>query len=145
MKIFGYILIILFLSQISCSNNKSNETSKSMNEPDRTINVLKDMVLNKGDIDAYEELETAYLDYRHGDFYEIAKVMADKYNYPRAYYDVYIQILKPTQNPESTISLDSCTVEEKKEAISYLKKAFEKGFEPAGEQLEYLKQKGYLK
>ena len=143
MKTVQYILIILSLVQISCLNKKSNEKIKSTNEPARPISVLKDLVLNKGDIEAYEELETAYLDHAHGDFFEIAKVMADKYDYPRAYYDVYLQILKPTQNPERTISLDSCTAEEKKEAVLYLKKAFEKGFEPAGKELEFLKQKGY--
>lgn len=119
-------------------------STKSTNEPDRTIRVLKALVVDKGDKEAYEELETAYLDFPHGQFYEIAKIMADKYNYPQAYYDVYIQLLKPTNNSETTISLDSCTEEEIKEAISYLKKAFAKGFEPAGKELEELKQQGYI-
>lgn len=115
-----------------------------MNEPTRSMNVLEDLVNSKGDIGAYEELETAYLDYPHGEFYKFAKIMADKYNYPQAFYDVYFQLLKPTNRPGTTISLDSCSREEKEEAIYYLRKAFEKGFGPAGKELEYLKEEGHI-
>ena len=130
---------------LSCLNKKTDENEKSGNQPDRPISVLMDLALNKGDIRAYQELGTAYLDYEHGEFYEFAKRMANEHDYPGAFYDVYVQILKPTDNPETTISLDSCTLKERNEAIYYLKKSFEKGFEPAELELEYLKEKGFIK
>lgn len=144
MKVLSIIFIFPIFFLTSCSETETHDEARSMNQPDRPMSVLKDLVINKGDVDAYEELETAYLDYNHGDFYKYAKIMADKYDYSRAYYDVYIQILKPTQNPHQTISLDSCTSEEKQEAIYYLKKSFEKGFQPAGEELEQLKKDGFI-
>lgn len=114
-----------------------------MNEPDRSIEVLKELALNEGDIDAYNELETAYLDYTHGSFLNYAKEMADNHNYPQAYYDTYIQLLKPTNAPGVTISLDSCDLETRELAIKYLKKASELGFEPATKELEKLMQESF--
>jgi hypothetical protein len=145
MKAALQILFIFVLLHTSCSDKKSDEEPRSMNQPDRPISLLKELVISKGDIGAYQELETAYLDYGHGDFYEIAKVMADKHDFPQAYYDVYDQILKPTQRITTTISLDSCTADEKNEAIFYLRKALEKGFEPARAELETLKAEGHIK
>jgi hypothetical protein len=148
MKIIYYVIVIFYLVQVSCSNKNSKEevtiTVKSMNQPERPISVLRDLVISKGDIGAYEELCIAYMDFEHGDFYEIAKIMADKYDYPAAYYEVYIQILKPTQRAGVTINLDSCSNEERLEAINYLKMAYEKGHKPSGDELEYLKKEGFL-
>ena len=144
MKLLFKILIGTFIVT-SCSNNKSTEVEKSMNEPDRPITVLKELALNEGDIDAYNELETAYLDYEHGSFFNYAKEMADKHNYPQAYYDTYIQLLKPTDAPGVTINLDSCDLETRELAIKYLRKASELGFEPADDELKYLENEGYIK
>lgn len=144
MKVLFTILISILI--ISCNSEvESNTRVRSMNEPNRPISILKELALKNGNIDAYEELETAYLDYAHGDFYEIAKEMADKHNYPRAYYDVYIQILKPTSNPHTTINLDSCSITQRNEAIQYLQKSFEYGFEPAGNEIQQLKKEGIIK
>ena len=142
MKLFNKILIGLLLVT-SCSKSNSREIVKSMNEPNRPIEVLQDLVLNKGDVDAYNELETAYLDYEHGSFLNFAKEMADKYNYPPAYYDTYIQLLRPTDAPGVTINLDSCDLKTKTLALKYLRKAAELGFQPAENELEYLKEQGY--
>lgn len=80
MKLLLKILIDSFIIT-SCSSNNSTEVVKSMNESDRPIKVLKELALNEGDIDAYNELETAYLDYTHGSFLNCAKEMADKHNF----------------------------------------------------------------
>ena len=107
-----------------------------MNEPSRPLEELKSLALDSGDVDAYYELEIAYMDYKHGEFYIYAKQMADKHNYPQAYYDTYFQLLKYTDNPNSTLSLDSCSNETKKIALQYLHKAAELGFKPALEELK---------
>lgn len=138
-------LLIGTLIVTSCSNNNSTEVVKSMNEPNRPIKVLKKLALNEGDIDAYNELETAYLDYEHGSFLNYAKEMADKHNYPQAYYDTYIQLLKPTDASGVTINLDSCDLETRELAIKYLRRASELGFEPGDDALKYLEKEGYIK
>ncbi len=142
-------LTLLLLT--ACSNHELKKDASqrvqewSMNEPSIPISELTELVIKKGDTSAYQELDIAYMDTRHGEFYKIAKLMADTYDFPQAYYDVYIQLLKPTANPETTINLDSCSKEERSEAIKYLKKAFEKGFTPAGLELIELKEHGYIK
>jgi TPR repeat protein len=56
----------------------------------RPIDELKDLVLLKGDTGAFEELAIAYLNEKYDEEFLIySMVMANKYNYPRAYYYVY--------------------------------------------------------
>jgi TPR repeat protein len=87
-----------------------------MNTQDRPDSVLKDLALNHGDTVAYDQLYISYLDLPPGHFLPIAEEMAIKYNYPQAYYDVYIEL-----------SCDSCNEKSITKAIKYLKIAFEKG------------------
>lgn len=72
------------------------------------MNTLTALALDSVDIDAYNELETAYFNYEQGAFFNYAKEMADKHNYPQAYYNTYLQLLKHTDDPTTTLSLDSC-------------------------------------
>jgi hypothetical protein len=136
------ITLISILTLLICS---CNDRAKSMNEPSRPMNELEYLVLEKGDTNAYEELDIAYLDYKHGEFLKFAKVMADKYDYTQAYFDVYFQTLKSTQREGTTLSLDSCTLEEKNLAIKYLKMAKEKGHHQAKDEIEELKKEGFIK
>jgi len=64
--------------------------SVSMNNT-RPIQELKKLVLSKGDTIAYKELRIAYfnVDYYEEEFLLYSIIMADKYNYPKAYYYVY--------------------------------------------------------
>ena len=116
-----------------------------MNEPSRPMSELEYLVVEKGDTNAYEELDIAYLDYEHGKFFKFAKVMADKYDYTQAYYDVYFQTLKSTQRKGTTLSLDSCTIEERQLAIKYLKLAEKKGHHQAKDEIEELKKEGFIR
>jgi len=65
--------------------------SVSMNNT-RPIQELKKLVLSKGDTIAYKELRIAYLnvDYYEQEYLLYSIIMADKYNYPKAYYYVYM-------------------------------------------------------
>jgi len=124
MKIKISIVSLLLLFGYSCNNNRNDDRVKTlnernedsvitMNEPSRPMSELEYLVLEKGDSNAYEELDIAYMDYEHGEFFKFAKVMADKYDYAQAYFDVYFYTLKSTQREGTTLSLDSCTLEER--------------------------------
>ena len=145
MKIKITFISILILLGYSCNNNRNEDRGKSMNEPSRPMSELEYLVVEKGDTNAYEELDIAYLDYEHGKFFKFAKVMADKYDYTQAYYDVYFQTLKSTQRKGTTLSLDSCTIEERQLAIKYLKLAEKKGHHQAKDEIEELKKEGFIR
>ncbi len=145
MKIKTNIVSLLLLLVFSCNNNRNEDRGKSMNEPSRPLSELEYLVLEKGDTNAYEELHIAYLDFEHGEFFKFAKVMADRYDYTQAYYDVYFQSLKSTKRGGTTLGLDSCTLEEKNLAVKYLKMAEEKGQHQAKDEIEELKEEGFIK
>jgi TPR repeat protein len=113
-----------------------------MNDPGVSLSHLEYLALEKGDTDAYETLDIAYLDYPQGDFFPIAKKMADKYDYPQAYFDVYFQLLKPTRASGTTLSLDSCDEKTRKIALSYLIQAYNKGHHQAPLELSNLYYEG---
>ncbi len=139
------LISILILLGYSCNNSKNEARGKSMNETIRPISELEYLVVVKGDTNAYRELDIAYLDLEHGKFFKFAKVMADKYDYKQAYYDVFIQTLKSTRRKGTTLSLDSCTIEERQLAIKYLKLAEEKGHHQAKDEIEELKKEGFIR
>ena len=90
MKKISIVLVSLIVIFSSC---QKKHMGVSINEPSKAINELKKLVLEEGDIDAYEVLETAYLDESPGEFLPYALVMANKYNYPRGHYDVYENLM----------------------------------------------------
>ncbi len=139
MKNINWIVIVIIL--ISC-NNSRNDKVISMNDPGRPLSELKELALNQGDTDAYYSLSIAYLDLPHGDFLPIAEEMAKKHDYPQAYFDVYFQLLKSTDTPGTTLSLDSCDEETRNKALSYLRLAFEKGHEQSIDELGELYYEG---
>lgn len=139
------IVSLLLLLVYSCNNKDNQDIGKSMNEPSRPMSELEYLVLEKGDTNAYYELYIAYLDYEHGEFFKFAKVMADKYDYAQAYFDVYFQTLKSTQREGTALSLDSCTLEKRNLAIKYLRMAEKKGHHQAKDEIEELKKEGFIK
>ena len=145
MKIKFILISLSLLLAYSCNNLENEDKVRAMNDPSRPMIELESLVLEKGDTNAYYELDIAYLDYEHGEFFKFAKVMADKYDYTQAYFDVYWQTLKSTQREETTLSLDSCTLEERNLAIKYLKMAERKGHHQAKEEIQQLKKEGFLK
>ena len=82
-----------FTTLIFCSTLFSCEPEiievKTMNHT-RPIEVLKELVLIKGDSVAYDELRIAYLNRDDRESYlTYSLFMIHRYNYPRAYLDVY--------------------------------------------------------
>ena len=89
MKIKFILISLSLLLAYSCNNLENEDKVRAMNDPSRPMIELESLVLEKGDTNAYYELDIAYLDYEHGEFFKFAKVMADKYDYTQAYFDVY--------------------------------------------------------
>lgn len=86
-----FLLIVIFLCSLSCKQKFKHygERVITMNQT-RPINELKELVLKKGDIAAYDELSIAYLNEKYlAEYLLYSIIMADKYNYPRAYFQVY--------------------------------------------------------
>lgn len=83
-----YVLVFILIFLISCQSKKQPVEVITMNNT-RPMSELKELVL-KGDTLAYDELQTAYLDEKYKEEYLLYSiVMADKYNYPPAYFQVY--------------------------------------------------------
>ncbi|MBP5426524.1 MAG: hypothetical protein J6Y29_01280 [Clostridiales bacterium] len=127
MKKNTYIFILLFMI-MSCDLKKDKGVPMNYREiPD---SVLEKLVIEKGDTSAYYDLFVSYLDYSPEKFLPYALIMANKYNYPQAYYDVYDRLWYLYENS------DSLDVTTKKIALEYLEKAAQKGHTQARQTLE---------
>lgn len=127
------VVICLIVSCVlSCSH--STKEVKSMNSSTRSINELRKLIIENGDTSAYYELYIQYLDFESQDFLVYAMIMANKYDYPQAYFDVFDCLTEPF--------FQNCTfMDEKMDektasiAINYLLLAAEKGHEQAKEMV----------
>lgn len=119
MKKVIYILLII-TTLISCIQKEDKIKSLeviSMNNT-RPIDELKELVLSKGDTAAFNELEVAYLNEKNEEEYLLySLVMANKYNYPRAYFQVYYCLTSVFDH-----SVGEIDEETKNTALKYLKK-----------------------
>ncbi|NLK56548.1 MAG: hypothetical protein GX292_03235 [Bacteroidales bacterium] len=137
-------LIIIFLLSslfiISCNNSKEKEKNKNekikeevftFNRQNRSDLDLEHSIINKGDTLAYGALYIRYSCYKYSckDFLPYALIMANKYNYPPAYFHVFICLwqLYSGWDEEGNISLDKLDKTTRNMAIEYLKKGVEKG------------------
>lgn len=149
-KIITSIFIIVLYS---CGNRetKTIEEARSMNDPGIPIHVLIDSVENYGNIDAFDLLETASLDYRPGELLSTFMIMADKYNNAFASMTVYYQLVwmynaPLIDNSENGIYvLDSLNIDARRMVIRYLTKADSLGNEEANKHLEEYKQNKIIK
>lgn len=126
-----YTLILLFSILLSCNDFQS----KSMNQPNRPIEEIQKEVFG-GNIDSYVELKTIYLDYPPEEFLFWAILMANKYDYPEAYLDVFRSIIYPYGSEYPFDKLDKRT---KKIAMEYLLLASKKNVLEASEILKNMK------
>jgi hypothetical protein len=130
--IIGIAIILLFMN---CNSKK--EEVRSMNDTGEDIEDLKERIRKKGDTLAYNYLQTEMLDIQNGNdtMYVYAKIMADKYHYLPACYDVYDCIkyeydsLRNKWNRDNNDYLLSLNMDEdrRKEAFKYLLYGAEKG------------------
>ena len=109
-----------------------NTVSKFMITPDQPESELIQKIIQTGDTAAYNNLSTAYLDHAHGDFLVWALLIANKYDYPQAYFDVFVQLSELSPDSNSIDMLDNKT---QSMAIEYLRRATDKGHHQAPEIL----------
>lgn len=124
MKVKIFIIIVIII--VGCKN-KLNNADLSMNQSDISDKKLRELVLQKGDKMAYFKLYNSYLDYEMSDFLPYALYMANKYNYPQAYYDVYICLKVLSVEKDSFASIGRLDTSLQTMAISYLQKANDLG------------------
>ena len=114
------------------SEVNSNEPVISMNQSLRNEKSLKEAILINGDTDAYCELSIAYLDHPYQEeFLLYAMIMANKYDYPQAYFDVFDCFVLAYWFDISKIDEQSASL-----AIEYLIKAYERGHQQAKDIVE---------
>jgi hypothetical protein len=128
------ILILCFTLLVNCNAPKektnNNIIERSMNQTHKSETELKEAILYKGDTIAYYELNIAYLDHSfQEEFLIYAIIMANKYDYTQAYYDVFYNIRLPFKD------INDIDKSSAKIAIEYLLKAAEKGHVQAKEMV----------
>lgn len=104
MKKYVKIVAISFLSFfINCAEKKTDVEEVDL--PLSTIvdiGYYRDLAIEKGDTIAYIELSMEYMESIHYDFLYTALIMANKYNYPEAYFDVYFCLTDYSNKAENT-------------------------------------------
>jgi hypothetical protein len=128
------VLVIIILISISC-NKKKDEISFSNCHYGYFLD-LKEKIICNGDTVVYNELLNIYSDdWNKEDFLSFSIIMANKYDYPKAYFDVFETLISlPNINANICVSnncLDNgfyCLDEKSKTlAIEYFINAVNKG------------------
>lgn len=120
-------LTLLFLN--SCENTNDDGSLKSQVNAffaDKTrVNEIRDNAINKGDSSSYYEIHRNYFfDGREQEMLYISMIMANKYNMPQAYFDVYSE-LSHRNGGYPLMDLDERT---RTLALYYLALSKEKGY-----------------
>ncbi|MGE5436665.1 MAG: hypothetical protein ACM3O3_05505 [Syntrophothermus sp.] len=116
-----YILLLIAIVFVSCKQKRERAIEVITMNNTRPINELKELVLLKGDTVAYDELETAFMNEKYKEEYLIySMIMANKYNYPRAYFQVYYCLVSIYEHHLGTIDLETKTL-----ALKYLRRGVE--------------------
>lgn len=127
------VSVLVFMScDMKSNKTNSNEVVRSMNQPTVSESELKKAVLYDGDKSAYDELSISYLDHSfQEEFLFYAIIMANKYDYPQAYFDVYFYLTQTFSSDINNMDESSANL-----AIEYLLRAHEKGHHQAKDIVE---------
>lgn len=135
------LAVILFSTLfIGCCNEKSNDNSIqnsgnndfSMNYVSESKSNLTNSVIKFGDTNAYSSLNVYFMDEPYQEeFLFYALIMANKYQYPQAYYDVYFNL-----TILFTSDMNQIDEETAKMAINYLLMAAESGHHQALDEVK---------
>ncbi|MDP3462862.1 MAG: hypothetical protein Q8S18_08760 [Bacteroidales bacterium] len=134
MRLPIYLFVIITFSGCNLINNKSSEKEIviSMNQSLESIDDLKKSVIFEGDKKAYRSLSFAYLDSSFSEeFLLYALIMANKYDYPEAYFDVFRCLTGVFFNDLTRIDQQTASV-----AVKYLIIASEKHHRQAKDIVE---------
>ena len=120
-----YIITIILLFKCDTKNENDPKIVVSMNQATRPLRELKDEIFLTGDIDSYNELSIAYLDYPDEDFLFWALIMANKHDYSVAYLDVYYVLCWSYECMDN--NLEEMDKKTQDLALEYLRISAEKG------------------
>lgn len=122
-------LIFVFFLIFSCKQGDNNHEIRSINQPIRAISELKSRIVNKGDSLAYYELYYEFVDHdsQYDEFLFYSYIMAFKYNYPKAYLDVFYILCKMynVNVEDASINLTAMDYMTKHLAVECIKRASE--------------------
>jgi hypothetical protein len=110
--------------QAGCGN--SDRGVPMMNASNTSMALLTERALSQGDTSAYDQLSLEYMDSPDNTFLYTALVMANKYEYPQAYMDVYSCLTDLAHQKEGT-ELDSLDARTRSLALEYLALGAKKG------------------
>lgn len=124
MKKYIYFSIIISTSILFYSCKHDDKTIYPMECSTKSISQLKRQIVETGDTSAYDDLSILLMDYEYGDeeLLSYAWIMANKYDYAQAYFDVFDCLTVPYLSDIRQI--DSMTAQL---AIKYLLIAAKKG------------------
>lgn len=139
-----FLLFGLSLGYYFGKTNRKNSAEKSIDKKEKSHNyitnnevfksdtLLTDKVLLHGDTLAYYQLMISYLDDNDFELLPYSLIMSNKYNYEKAYVDVFecflsIEQLISKKQFEDAIYLSSLDEKNRNFAYSYLKKAINLG------------------
>jgi len=140
MKSIIYSILVIFLYACN-SKNQDSFNKKTLQKNDAITNgketdSLLRKAINDGNIVCYKKAASIYFnENRYNELYFYAMLMANKHNYSRAYYDLYIIINRKGQkiNDIQMYSDDDFT---HKLSIYFLLKSYELGLKEARSNLE---------
>jgi hypothetical protein len=133
--LIGNFLIGLFFF-VGCTDSKKKIINGGLKNSIITDDSLKNLILTKGDTTAYYSLKVDYLDDSNEGLLFWSLVMANKYNFPEAYYDVFFILRNSFNNDWSNKSLDNMDNNTREFALKYLTIAANKNSLNAKEDLE---------
>lgn len=139
-----YIILLFILTSTSCKN-KNEE--RSMNQSLLSQKELERNIKSKGDIDSYNSLKLEYMESVNKiDFLPWALLMANKFGYQQAYFDVFwILYEKQKLSEECDYSLNRLDNNDKQLALNNLIMAAKLGHLQAKEILgKYYMQGRYV-
>ncbi|TWF32858.1 hypothetical protein FHW36_113113 [Chitinophaga polysaccharea] len=121
------ILLLVFLPFLACQSAGTKNKTYSINESKRSIIELRQEILDKGDSLAYHDLYFKFVDSdnEYNELFFYAYVMAFKYNYPKAYMDVFFILCKMynVKVEEGPINLTSMDTVSKNLAVESVRRA----------------------
>lgn len=133
--------IIILISIISCQKKqkfdtvKDSDTVVTMSQSTTDYDTLTKRVKYKGEIEAYDELFTSFMDSNESERTDslmiYSKIMAEKYNYRNAYFDYFDALLRKNEvaiNYDNFYHVDISKIPStsKKQAEDWLKRMLEK-------------------
>ena len=109
---------MVLICTLSCNQKREHPIHVRTLNSTRPIKELKELVLLKGDTVAYDELWVAFMNEKYNQEYLIYSiVMADRYNYPHAFFLVYYCLTSVFEYKAGVIDEETKTL-----AIKYLKR-----------------------